>query len=91
MTHVYRCTHSGCRKRVVLARLREQYQNAPKCPDCRRELTGRVDRALKRQRKREVCGCDGYHFPHRRGSKWCSHSSATLTDRDYAERYRVAA
>lgn len=91
MTHVYRCTHNNCRKRVILAYRLNHYIRKPKCPCCKRELTGSVDRALIAQRRREVCGCDGYHFPHRRGSKWCQLSTRPITDADYAERYRVAA
>lgn len=91
MTHVYRCTHRGCRRRVILARPLARYQRTPKCPECLRPITGHEDRALKAQRRRERCGCDGYHFPHRKGSKWCAFTHNPPTDADYAARYGVAA
>ena len=91
MTHVYRCTHELCRQRVILRRIKERYFRAPKCPACDRVLTGKEDKAVKLQRKRLLCGCDGYHFPHRKGSKWCTFSTRPLTDADHIERCRAGA
>lgn len=31
-------------------------------------------------------GCDGYHFPHRRGSRWCIHNPS-LTTEELRERH----
>ncbi len=90
MTHVYRCTHDDCRRRVILARRVEKYFRKPKCHGCGREITGREDRALYRQRARETCTCDGYHFPHRRGSIWCNHSARRPTEQQYEQRFRGA-
>ena len=86
MTHVYRCTHQSCRKRVILRKLLSQYLRTPKCPACGEVLTGSEDKAVKRQRKRLKCLCDGWSFPHRRGSKWCRHSTKPLTEADHAQR-----
>ncbi len=91
MTHVYRCTHDDCRRRVILTRRLERYVRTPKCPGCDRPLTGREDRAVKLQRRRLRCTCDGYHFPHRRGSLYCVHATRPLTDADHEARYGRAA
>lgn len=86
MTVLYRCTHRDCRRRVALARKIEHYIRAPRCPDCRRDLTGAPDREPKVRAKRLRCLCSGYWFPHRQGSKWCVHSTREITDQDYEQR-----
>lgn len=86
MTVLYRCTHGDCRKRVTLARRIEQYIRPPKCPGCWRDLSGSPDREPRRRARRDVCGCSGYWFPHRKGSRWCDFSRATLTEADHEQR-----
>lgn len=90
---LYRCTHDGCRQRVSLARPREQYTRDPRCPACGLVLTGRRDREPQLRATRDRCGCDGYAFPHRRGSGcWCTHSTRMPSDADYEARgYRRSA
>lgn len=89
MTVLYRCTHRDCRQRITLTRRIEKYFRVPKCRGCGRELTGQIDREPRQRAKRDVCGCSGYWFPHRRGSKWCDFSARQLTEADYDHR-RVA-
>ncbi len=87
MTVLYRCTHDDCRQRVSLPRRRERYVCPPRCPACRRPLTGRPDREPKRRAMRDRCGCAGYWFPHRKGSGvWCEHSRRRPSDADYEAR-----
>lgn len=87
MSVPYRCTHRGCRRRVTLPRRRERYLRAPRCPECRRELTGRPDMAMRAAAKRNKCGCSGYHFWHRKGSGcWCDHAKRKPTDADWRAR-----
>lgn len=43
---------------------------------------------MRARDKKRRCDCDGYHFPHSKGSKWCRHNAKPLTDRDYEERYK---
>jgi len=84
MSVPYRCTHADCRRRVTLRQRLERYVRAPRCPECRRELTGRPDMAKRREAKRQRCGCPGYSFPHRKGSGcWCDHSKRKPTDADW--------
>ena len=56
------------------------------CQNCNNLLTWRDHRTEKLNTERK-CLCDGYHFPHRKGSKWCIENRANLTDTDYEERY----
>lgn len=87
MTHPYRCTHDGCRKRVTLRMKLTQYLRARKCPECERELKGKEDLAMRARDKRRTCKCSGYMFPHRKGSKWCEFSTVRISDADYEQRY----
>lgn len=32
------------------------------------------ERWTKRDKRNKKCSCTGYHFAHRRGSKWCHHN-----------------
>lgn len=69
MTFKYRC--SRCRCRNTFRRRLEHYARPKRCRDCGydrfywdREHNGR----------RPICGCDGYHFTHRKGSRMCQHN-----------------
>lgn len=55
-----------CEKRTVMARHPDSYVRQPICERCE----SRSWRVVKRNRQ-ETCCCDGYHFPHRSGSKCC--------------------
>lgn len=41
---------------------------------------------MKKENKLNKCLCDGYWFPHRKGSKWCIHSTVEINEQDYLER-----
>lgn len=73
-----RCRRAVCQARQNKKYRPETYARPPKCKACGKgEL--RVDEWRKRNelhRPDKTCrpdrtGCCGYHFPHRRGSKWC--------------------
>lgn len=87
MTLPYRCSRRACRQRVTLRKPIEQYIRPRLCPACRHDSL-RLDRWKLRDHRAARCHCDGYWFPHRRGSKWCSEYRGVISDADLEERYR---
>jgi hypothetical protein len=86
MSKNYRCTKSSCRQRRTLKRPIEQYVREPRCLACGGRLS--YDPEPKRRHNQEKCVCDGYHFPHRRGTEpWCRYAKKGPSDKDYEERY----
>ncbi len=90
MSYRYKCikTINGkqCDTRISLKRRVELYKIKPKCPRCNNQIHYR-DRARERESTADKCGCDGYHFPHRKGSRYCVENIKNLTDVDHEERY----
>ena len=75
MIYHYRCSdRRGCGARRTLKHLIDWFIRRPKCPCCKKDTLS-LDPSVKRQRKKSgVCGCAGYHFPHRKGGGvWCIH------------------
>lgn len=75
-----------CHQRKSLARRPQDYIRQPKCPACgaRRWYIDRYRLRIEMDRK-QSCDCGGYHFIHRRGSKYCyHHPNAEI---NHAERY----
>ncbi|WP_157958691.1 hypothetical protein [Salinicola sp. CPA57] len=74
---VYLPTRRHCRCRICGARQvkpkhPDEYVRGPRCRNCARVGTLRIDKwADSKPWRRHVCRCDGYHFPHREGSLWC--------------------
>jgi len=87
MSYPYRCTRRTCRKRVTLKKHKEAYQRPKYCHECKGNI--KFDRWQKAERKKSKCLCDGYHFPHRKGSLWCREYKGKLTDKLLAERWRA--
>lgn len=95
MTFRYRCNKRidgvTCGGRKTLKKQIEFFAKEPKCPNCK-NATLRLD---KWRMKNEVngngdtCNCDGYHFPHRKGSMWCRETTSPPTDEDYRDRYNA--
>lgn len=88
--YIYRCNKRlgdgvRCYTSHNLKRKIEQYIRKPRCNGCGALLTYR-DHFRERLNKQRKCGCDGYHFPHRKGSKWCEDNRHNLTDKDYEGR-----
>ena len=87
-----RCRRKACQARQNKRYRPESYTRAPKCRACGKGLL-RVDEYRQRAERHNaaaVCrpdrtGCCGYHFPHRRGSKWCDANPA-LTPQMLEER-----
>ncbi|MCX6738702.1 MAG: hypothetical protein NT098_01460 [Candidatus Parcubacteria bacterium] len=78
-----RCKKCGARKTFNFHP--DSYQKPKKC-SCGGEY--RVDwYRKKKENKKAKCLCDGYHFPHRKGSKWCRYYKGELSDDDYRYRY----
>lgn len=85
----YRC--SRCEARRTLRPL-DEYVRPPRCPRCRGERW-RLDtyRATKERGRGPTCwpgrgGCNGYPFPHRRGSGLCWHNPNLTEERERALR-----
>jgi len=89
MSYRYKCTKringKQCFARVSLPKRIEEYIHVPKCPRCGNELTYR-DKSRERESKKDMCRCDGYWFPHRKGSRYCVHNE-NITEEDLQDRY----
>lgn len=69
------CRCRACGARQMKAMHPDEYQVRIRCKRCRRFDTLRIDQwADRREWRKQTCRCDGYHFPHRRNSKWCNHN-----------------
>ncbi len=85
---VYLPVRRHCRCRICGARQTkprhpDEYVIGPVCTRCGRRNTLRIDKwADSKPWRRDTCRCDGYHFPHRRGSLWCYHNPAYPVDED---------
>lgn len=67
----HRCVK--CKTRRTLVQLWSLYLRPPKCNACGyHRLKPCFDRLHTGRRFK--CNCTGYHFPHRRGSKFCDHN-----------------
>lgn len=77
------CRCSRCEARVTLAKHPDEYVRPRKCWSCGSKKW-RVDRFRKStEHKRYACGCHGYGFIHRRGSKWCEASTSPPAADEY--------
>jgi len=70
----------------------EQYLRPPRCRQCGKKDTLRVDKwANSRPWRKYKCQCAGYWFPHRRGSKFCWYrkngEQRMPEDPDFADRH----
>ena len=92
MSYNYRCKkrHKGiqCDTRRTLRQKVEYYTNKPRCLSCGSELSY-YDKSRKKWTKKNKCLCDGIHYPHTKGSKWCIQYKGVLTDEDYEDRYKI--
>ena len=90
MAYNYRCTdRRSCGARKTLKKQIERYIMVLLCPGCRKDTLKTVDAKEKARNTRRVCKCDGYHFPHHKGTEpWCTQAPKGPTETDYEERYR---
>lgn len=86
MSHSYRCSKAGCRKRVSFKHLKDWYVISKLCPACGNDSL-KLDMTRKTYNQANRCNCDGYHFPHRLGSLWCNLNMSQRTDEDYQNRH----
>src|ERR1035437_5315504 len=64
-----------CTQRRSLARHPKNYLRPPKCPQCgQSHWYIESYRMRKEMGSKPMCMCSGYHFPHRKGSKYCQHN-----------------
>jgi len=83
-----RCRH--CATRRCLRKHPDQFARLPRCSVCGRR-TYRLDRWMNRRDTTKTrCDCEGYWFPHRRGSLFCWYRSDGTGrfpgDTDFADR-----
>ncbi|MDR6445572.1 hypothetical protein J2794_001663 [Paraburkholderia terricola] len=83
-----RCCH--CATRRCLRKHPDQFASLPRCSVCGRR-TYRLDRWMNRRDTTKTrCDCEGYWFPHRRGSLFCWYRSDGTGrfpgDTDFADR-----
>lgn len=79
----YRCRCRHCRARRTLNQHPDAYQRPPKCR-CGRNDGWVIDRYRdsRKEARRFTCDCDGWWFPHRRGSEGCHHHEKRIPDPD---------
>lgn len=69
----HRCVK--CEHRKTLSRPWVAYTRPPKCEACGyHRLYPCRDRLPHRHGRIKACNCGGYHFQHRKGSKYCHHN-----------------
>ena len=68
IAHKYRVRCSHCRHRRIFDKLPDFYARVPKCVCGRRAWIVDWYRQSGIERRRAACACNGYWFPHRRGS-----------------------
>ena len=90
MAYNYRCSiRRTCGARKTLPRPIERYSKPPVCPGCGQDTLKSVNATEKARNKRRRCRCEGYPFPHSRGTEpWCDHAAHGPTQEDYEDRYR---
>jgi len=77
----YRCSKTGCRKRVSKRKRIEEYSiwKLTVCPSCKCDSL-RLDEKIKEYNRKNTCNCDGWPHPHRvksiSGMYVCSKASA---------------
>lgn len=88
MTVNYRCTSTKCGKpRITLKKRKELYVRTPTCPSCGGNIA--LQRKDKLRNTARVCNCDGYPYPHHKGTKpWCVVSEVTPTNEDWEALYK---
>ena len=56
----------------------------PRCPSCGGNIS--YDATKRERTKKDTCYCDGYHYPHYRGTEpWCVEAKNGPTDADWEE------
>lgn len=88
MSYNYRCTTNRCRKRITKKKriIDGSLRKIDKCRVCGGKLS--LDLSLKIRNRKNKCNCDGYHFPHRKGTEpWCHHAKIGPTEEDFQDRY----
>lgn len=66
------CRCWRCNTRQTKAKPLGEYVRPPKCKACGKPaLFVCKDRLARKHDRKKLCNCSGYHFKHRKGSKWC--------------------
>ena len=69
----YGCACRVCGARQIKPRHPATYARGPRCRQCHRAGTLRLDQWYHQRAnsRRPTCYCDGYHYPHRPASSYC--------------------
>ncbi|NIR97959.1 MAG: hypothetical protein GWO03_07925 [Gammaproteobacteria bacterium] len=62
-----------------------EYRRRRVCPACGGHLS--YDPEVRRRHRAERCACDGLHYPHRRGTRFCDHYAGPRDDEYWREFY----
>lgn len=83
----YRCSirrKCGCTK--LLKKRIDEYHVRPLCPSCKRDTLKPIYVKERERTIRRKCVCDGYIYPHRKGTApWCIHSPREPTDEEHEQ------
>ena len=73
-----------CGGRRSLTKLIDFYVRRPKCPVCGEDSLqqDKYRQEHERGKNSRPCHCDGLPYPHRRGSKWCTHYAGEYDEID---------
>lgn len=74
---------TGFNKRLELYSEKFQKQNE-RC-ECGGKWIFDGYRSSGEEHRRVQCNCGGYHFPHRKGSRFCEHNLNEKSDEDYED------
>lgn len=85
-----RCNRFVCQARRRLPKHPDEYVRRPRCRRCGKGFYRPDPYRTAGKEHRKGCGCDGYSFPHRRGSKYCFQNPA-LTAEMLRERHEQGA
>ncbi len=86
--HRYRCTRRKCSKRVTLSKLKELFVKEQVCKVCGSPIRS-VEKERKAYTRKMKCTCDGLHFIHQRGSRWCIHFKGEYSEEELMERHLI--
>lgn len=71
MIYACRCRNSACQARRTLSKHPDEFVRPPRCKSCGSQQWRWDKHRDKVEKNKRPCGCSGYWFAHRKGSKWC--------------------
>lgn len=87
MGYQYRCSKDDCRARITLRKKLEQYVRDKLCPGCGKDSLKPAYIKERIRNTKRACRCDGYIYPHHKGTApWCIHSNRLPTNKEHEQR-----